>query len=180
MTKPRQTRPENTQKAPRAPKPAAPFARPPGNPPRPDPVERRVAQPKVSAGKHVPHPAPPAHTALGAIVNRRAANRLRNGHVWVYASDIESIQFPGGPAASPPSLIPVADSRGLLLGTALYSPTSQIALRIVSRESIHEPAWLQLLETRLRAAIARRQPLLGDQTDSCRLCFSEADELPAW
>jgi 23S rRNA (cytosine1962-C5)-methyltransferase len=72
----------------------------------------------------------------------------------------------------------VADSRGLLLGTALYSPTSQIALRLISREAVDEAAWLQLLETRLRAAIARRRPLLDERTDACRLCFSEADELP--
>jgi 23S rRNA (cytosine1962-C5)-methyltransferase len=72
----------------------------------------------------------------------------------------------------------VADSRGLLLGTALYSPTSQIALRIVSREAVDEAAWLELLAKRLRAAIARRRPLLDEQTNACRLCFSEADKLP--
>jgi 23S rRNA (cytosine1962-C5)-methyltransferase len=72
----------------------------------------------------------------------------------------------------------VADSRGLLLGTALYSPSSQIALRLVSREAIDEAAWLQLLASRLRRAIARRKSLLDDQNDACRLCFSEADELP--
>jgi 23S rRNA (cytosine1962-C5)-methyltransferase len=66
----------------------------------------------------------------------------------------------------------------MLLGTALYSPTSQIALRLVSRTSLDEAAWLQLLETRLRAAIRRRRPLLDKQTNACRLCFSEADELP--
>jgi 23S rRNA (cytosine1962-C5)-methyltransferase len=35
-----------------------------------------------------------------------------------------------------------------------------------------------LLETRLRAAIRRRKPLLDEQNNACRLCFSEADELP--
>jgi 23S rRNA (cytosine1962-C5)-methyltransferase len=80
--------------------------------------------------------------------------------------------------AAPPALLPVADSRGLLLGTALYSPTSQIALRLIAREALDEPAWLVLLENRLRHAIARRKPLLSADTDACRLCFSEADELP--
>ena len=113
--------------------------------------------------------------ALGARINRRAADRLRAGHLWVYASDIESVELPAG---EPPALVPVADSRGLLLGTALYSPTSQIALRLVSREAISEAQWLELLETRLRAAIRRRKPLLDEQNNACRLCFSEADELP--
>ena len=47
----------------------------------------------------------------------------------------------------PPALLPVADNRGLLLGTALYSPASQIALRMVSREAIDEAQWLELLES---------------------------------
>jgi 23S rRNA (cytosine1962-C5)-methyltransferase len=113
-------------------------------------------------------------SAPGAIINRRAADRLRSGYLWVYSSDIESLVLPD-PA---PALIHVADQRGLLLGTALYSPTSQIALRLVSREAIDEPAWLSLLAARLRAAIARRKPLLDKENDACRLCFSEADELP--
>lgn len=109
----------------------------------------------------------------GAVVSRRAADRLRNGHLWVYASDIQQITPP-----EPGKLLPVADGRGLLLGTALYSPNSQIALRLVAREVLDEPAWLELLDARLRRAIARRKPLLSEATDACRLCFSEADQLP--
>jgi 23S rRNA (cytosine1962-C5)-methyltransferase len=113
----------------------------------------------------------------GAMINRRAADRLREGYLWVYASDVESINV--AEADHPPALLPVADSRGLLLGTALYSPASQIALRVVSREALDEPAWLKLLEFRLRASILRRLPRTKDaESDSCRLCFSEADELP--
>src|SRR5208283_1825884 len=37
---------------------------------------------------------------------------------------------------------------------------------------------LELLAARLRAAIARRKPMLDAANDACRLCFSEADELP--
>ena len=118
---------------------------------------------------------PPASTFPGARINRRAADRLRGGYLWVYASDLESVELPAG---EPPALLPVADSRGLLLGTALYSPSSQITLRMVSREAIDEAAWLELLANRLRAAIDRRLPMLDEQTNACRLCFSEADELP--
>jgi 23S rRNA (cytosine1962-C5)-methyltransferase len=112
------------------------------------------------------------------LINRRAADRLRAGYLWVYASDIESIELPDAGSENPPALLPVADSRGLLLGTALYSPSSQIALRLISREAIDEAAWLELLASRLRLAILRRQSLLCEQTNACRLCFSEADELP--
>jgi 23S rRNA (cytosine1962-C5)-methyltransferase len=117
----------------------------------------------------------PAQNTSGVRVSRRAADRLRNGHLWVYASDIESIDVGDD---SPPRLVPVADSRGLLLGTALYNPSSQIALRMISREAIDESEWLRILATRLRCAIARRKSLLDAETNACRLVFSEADELP--
>lgn len=122
-----------------------------------------------------------AISSPGAVISRRAADRLRSGHLWVYATDVESITLPGAVEAEPPSLLPVADQRGLLLGTALYSPSSQIALRLVAREAIGESEWLDRLAARLRTAVERRIPLLKDneaKTDSCRLCFSEADELP--
>jgi 23S rRNA (cytosine1962-C5)-methyltransferase len=110
-----------------------------------------------------------------AVVSRRASENLRRGHLWVYATEIEQIKL--GPG-DPPALIPVVDSRGLLLGTALYSPASQIALRLISRELLTQEQWLPILATRLRSAIARRKPLLTEQTDACRLVFSEADDLP--
>jgi 23S rRNA (cytosine1962-C5)-methyltransferase len=136
--------------------------------------KRRVASPPKAR-----KPETPTQTVVsGAVVNRRASDRLRTGHLWVYASDIESLSLPYAAADSPPALLPVADSRGLLLGTALYSPASQITLRLVSRESIGHADWLELLAARLRKAIARRKPILDAQNDACRLCFSEADELP--
>ena len=125
-----------------------------------------------------PQPTANSLNRPGALITRRASDRLRAGHLWVYASDIEAIELPEGDA---PALLPVADNRGLLLGTALYSPSSQIALRMISREEINEAEWLELLAKRLRTAIQRRRALLESKaapTDSLRLCFSEADEIP--
>lgn len=107
-----------------------------------------------------------------AIISRRAADRLRAGHVWVYQSDIQEI------TGEPGQLLPVVDQRGILLGTALYSPVSQIALRLISSEFIEEAQWPELLQERLKAAIALRRALLNAETNACRLVFSEADALP--
>ena len=131
-------------------------------------VTQRQSAPQRDAGNQA-RPVP-----FGATVSRRAADRLRTGHLWVYASDVVAVALPNPDE----TLLRVADSRGLLLGTALYSPSSQIALRLISRDALDEPAWLELLASRLRAAIARRKPLLDAANDACRLCFSEADELP--
>jgi 23S rRNA (cytosine1962-C5)-methyltransferase len=145
----------------------------PGNAPQPHKEGTPAARPRSPAPQ-----GPAAGISAGAIVSRRAADRLRAGSLWVYASDVESIALPEAQDGAPPRLLPVADSRGLLLGTALYSPTSQIALRLVAREAVDEAAWLELLAARLRVAIIRRVPMLNQGSDSLRLCFSEADELP--
>jgi 23S rRNA (cytosine1962-C5)-methyltransferase len=136
-----------------------------------------------SASRPSPPPAASAtRTTPGARITRRAADRLRTGHVWVYASDIEALDTGSHSGESTtPALLPVADNRGLLLGTALYSPYSQIALRMVSHDAIGEKQWLKLLEDRLRVSIERRIPQLKSpesDTDSCRLVFSEADDIP--
>ena len=162
------TKPPNQMKPPRAQRPETPSLRPGSD---------RARQTKKNALDGQRAPAPDS-TTFGARINRRAADRLRSGHLWVYASDVEAIETGQG---DPPALLPVADNRGLLLGTALYSPASQIALRMISREAIGEAEWLELFEKRLRSAIERRLPLLKSSeadSDSCRLCFSEADELP--
>ena len=140
------------------------------------PQTRKAAASSVS-GAPSRGKAPRSNEAVnvtGARISRRAADRLRAGHVWVYASDVEDLQIPD-PA---PALVPVADYRGMLLGTALYSPASQITLRLVSTDALDEAGWPALFESRLRQAVARRLSLADESTNACRLCFSEADALP--
>jgi 23S rRNA (cytosine1962-C5)-methyltransferase len=103
-------------------------------------------------------------------VSPRGANRLKSGHVWVYRSDIASTD-----EVAAGSLITVADQRGKPFGTALYSSSSQIAIRMISREPVVDfPA---LLRERISNAIAYRSRFVRD-TDAYRLIFSEADFLP--
>ena len=112
-----------------------------------------------------------------AVISRRAADRLRAGHIWVYASDVERVLAPDHPS----QLITVLDTRGAPLGTALYSAASQIALRLLTTEVLDDAAWLALLRERLRQAVHLRKELLaieGGRTNACRLVFSEADALP--
>jgi 23S rRNA (cytosine1962-C5)-methyltransferase len=142
--------------------------------------KRSRKKPEKRAGPEAPPRIEPRETGAteplaGAIrVSRRAADRLRAGHVWVYRSDVEG--WPEGELAA--GLVAVADRRGELLGTALYSPASEIALRVVTAEAIGEAEWLEILRERLRAAIERRRPMLDAENDAARLVFSEADALP--
>ncbi len=120
------------------------------------------------------------------VISRRAADRLRAGHVWVYSTDVEALVPAQGATEIPPgALVAVRDSRGEGLGTALYSSSSQITLRRMTREALKNRAdFLQLIDKRLRHAIRERRQWLAagsatlSETDACRLVFSEADELP--
>ena len=91
-------------------------------------------------------------------------------HPWVYRSDIrESKEIPAG------AMVRVHDARGKFLGTALYSSSSQIAIRMISHGSVDDlPA---LVAERIRAAVAYRKDLVSN-TDAYRIVFSEADFLP--
>src|SRR6202012_241368 len=102
MTKPRKDRSATTLKAPRATQPEAPSF----------PVKKLTASDKTRPINRHTKPGPTAAASdsllLGARISRRAADRLRSGHLWVYASDIEAIQTHEN---DPPALMPVADSR---------------------------------------------------------------------
>jgi 23S rRNA (cytosine1962-C5)-methyltransferase len=108
--------------------------------------------------------------AFSVKVSPRGAARLKDGHVWVYKSDVVSAA-----GVSPGSVAPVTDHRGQFLGTALYSNSSQIAIRLISREPVAD--FLALFRQRIGEAIEYRNPLVHD-TDAYRLIFSEADFLP--
>lgn len=103
-------------------------------------------------------------------VSARGASRLKDGHTWVYRSDV--LLADGVP---PGSVVTVTDHRGQTLGSALYSSSSQIAIRLISREPVSDLA--ALLRQRISDAIAYREPIVHN-TNACRLIFSEADFLP--
>src|SRR5882762_9628394 len=110
------------------------------------------------------------HAEPTVKLSARGLARLQGRHPWVYRSDVtESNGVPPG------SLVRVLDSRGKFLGTALYSSSSQIAIRMISHGSVADlPA---LVAERIRAAIAYRKELVSN-TDAYRIVFSEADFLP--
>ncbi len=116
-------------------------------------------------------PPTPAQSTLHKIkISPRGSSRLKAGHVWVYRSAIVSAD-----GNAPGSLVAVTPQRGKPLGTALYSSSSQIAIRLISNEPVSDfPA---LLRERVAAALAYREHVVRD-TDAYRIVFSEADFLP--
>src|SRR3954468_10833767 len=90
-------------------------------------LERAVHHPKVGTGQ--------AH-GPAVVITRRAAERLRAGHLWVYRSDAEElIPAEGETEIAPGALATVVDGRGIPLGSGIYSSASQIVVRVVSGEA---------------------------------------------
>lgn len=129
----------------------------------------------------------PGGAARAVTVTRRAADRLRAGHLWVYRSDVQG--FGSRAAASSGNggepdrgaLVTVVDGRGIPLGTALYSAGSEIALRVVAASAgLQREAYLEEVRGRIATAIALRDQLapITRENDARRLIFSEADGLP--
>jgi 23S rRNA (cytosine1962-C5)-methyltransferase len=143
----------------------------------------------------MPHAAVDSKGTASAVatITRRAADRLRSGHLWVYRSDVERLApSPGNPTAhagetiSPGALVTVTDARGIPLGTALYSGASEIALRLISNHpTLTRTQYLSDLRDRAIAALKLRETLVPEAfaesvqpTNASRLFFSEADALP--
>jgi 23S rRNA (cytosine1962-C5)-methyltransferase len=116
-------------------------------------------------------PTNPARYDLPKVkVSPRGATRLKSGHVWVYRSDVLLAE-----GVAPGSVVMVVDSRGKSLGAALYSSSSQIAIRMIAHEAIADFA--ALLRERIANAIAYREKFAHD-SNAYRVIFSEADFLP--
>jgi 23S rRNA (cytosine1962-C5)-methyltransferase len=114
------------------------------------------------------------HAEPSVKISARGVARLQGRHPWVYRSDVAERNVEANDVL-PGSLVRVLDQRGKFLGTALYSSSSQIAIRMISHGSVADlPA---LVAERIRGAITYRKELVAN-TDSYRIVFSEADFLP--
>jgi 23S rRNA (cytosine1962-C5)-methyltransferase len=109
-------------------------------------------------------------------VNKRAADRVLAGHLWVYKTDVQGeASFEAG------SLVTVVDARGAAVGTAIYSSASQIAGRMVSKVAgLSREQYLADVRERVAAAVALRRELapVSEANNAHRLIFAEADNLP--
>jgi 23S rRNA (cytosine1962-C5)-methyltransferase len=104
-----------------------------------------------------------------AKVNKKGADRIRQGHLWIYRSDVITATAEGG------AVVSVKDERGNFVGHALFSDSSQIALRFLTQsdEEIDRDWWRR----RIREASARRH--ISPETNAYRLIYSEGDLLPS-
>jgi 23S rRNA (cytosine1962-C5)-methyltransferase len=108
-------------------------------------------------------------------VNKRGADRVRKGHLWIYQSDVVNTDTAEGGA-----VVAVTDPGKNFIGQAFFSDKSQIALRFLTqKQETIDASWWRM---QLRAASERRQQLLDGSsanTNAYRLIYSEGDLLPS-
>ena len=108
-----------------------------------------------------------------AIVTKKQANRIHDGHPWVYEDEIVSQEgnITNG------CLIDVFGSRDNYLGTGFYSEQSKIRIRLLSRNAndvFDHAFWAR----RVKYALQYRLDVMADDFRACRLIHGESDELP--
>jgi 23S rRNA (cytosine1962-C5)-methyltransferase len=119
----------------------------------------------VGAEPHLLH-VPPI-----ALVSPKGARRWASGHPWIYRSDVVR------PPDDGPGVALVKNGAGAPLGWALWSPRSEISLRLLDRSpgATIDAAWWR---SRLERAVKRRASL-NEVATAFRLVHGEADGCPS-
>ncbi|WP_285010051.1 class I SAM-dependent rRNA methyltransferase [Pedobacter faecalis] len=94
-------------------------------------------------------------------------------HPWIFSGALERLK--GKPENG--EVVTVRSAANEFLAYAYYNDQSRVALRLLEwkEDAVIDKAWYS---DKLSKAIAARKPLLDENTDTCRLVFSEADFLP--
>ena len=108
------------------------------------------------------------------ILRRHEDRRLRGGHCWVFANEVDVAATPLSGIA-PGAAVRVLDHARRFIGHALCNPHALICARILSRDEAASvgPA---LFAARLASALALRQRYVGGE--HYRLVYGESDGLP--
>jgi 23S rRNA (cytosine1962-C5)-methyltransferase len=115
----------------------------------------------------------PAERNIALHVTPAAERAIRDGHPWLFDQSIRRRSRDGRTG----DLAVIYDRKNRFLAVGLYDPDSPIRVRILQQG---EPARINRgwFEQQIGEAVARRRPLLTDQTNGCRLIHGENDGLP--
>jgi 23S rRNA (cytosine1962-C5)-methyltransferase len=106
-----------------------------------------------------------------AVVSPKGARRWQQGHPWIFRSDVT--RRPTAPAG----VVRVLDARGKAIGLALWSPQSEISLRLLDTNAAAriDAGWWH---ERIKTCVLRRASLRSE-ANAYRLIHGEGDALPS-
>src|SRR5438105_9012109 len=140
--------------------------------------QSRAACERSPRGQRSTVASPPGRIAqmggeVAVVVSRHGVDRLRKGHVWVYRSDVRAPSVRRGG-----DVVRLEDERGHFLGRAFSEKTSQLSVRLLTRDE--EPVDEEFFARRLSGAKALRDATWPDpeRRRAARVVHGESDLLP--
>ena len=107
-------------------------------------------------------------------VNKKAELSLKKGHPWVYGAEVlDREPCENGAVAD------VFNEKGTYLGSGFCNDQSKILVRVLSKNA-NDAFDEAFFRRRIRYAIDYRKTVMGEDFNTCRLIFGEADGLPGW
>ncbi|MDX2183567.1 MAG: class I SAM-dependent rRNA methyltransferase [Gemmatimonadaceae bacterium] len=106
-----------------------------------------------------------------AVVSNRGVARWTRGHPWIFTGDV--VERPSGAAG----VVTVRETSGRVIGDALFSPHSEITLRMLTRGDVRADAtWFAATV----AAAVQRRASLDAVASAYRLIHGEGDGVPSF
>lgn len=106
-------------------------------------------------------------------ITKKGTKKLQSGHPWVYDGEVMALEadIQNG------DIVDVFSEKGSYQGSGLYNGNSRICIRLISRNA-NDTFDEDFFYRRLHHAISYRATVMGEDFDSCRLIFGEADHFP--
>ena len=107
------------------------------------------------------------------IINRKAEDLLRKGHIWVYGEEI----LQTCPGIENGDIIDVYSQKERYLGSGFYNSISKIAVRLLSTNAndVFDAAFFA---RRVKYAVDYRAAVMNGDLSNTRLIFGDADGFP--
>jgi 23S rRNA (cytosine1962-C5)-methyltransferase len=110
---------------------------------------------------------------IDVVLKKGKEKAVLHRHPWVFSGAVERVT--GKPANG--DIVRLLDARGSFMAYGFYNDQSRVALRLLEwNEGIEVNE--QWFRNKVAVAVASRSDILTEETNTCRLIFSESDYLP--
>lgn len=107
------------------------------------------------------------------VLNKKAADMLRSGHIWVYGEEITQAD----PGIDNGEITDVYSLNHRYLGSGFYNAESKITVRILSTNA-NDTFDATFFARRVKYAVDYRRTVMRGDLSNTRLIFGDADGLP--
>jgi 23S rRNA (cytosine1962-C5)-methyltransferase len=110
---------------------------------------------------------------IDVVLKKGKEKAVLHHHPWVFSGAIEGAK--GKPANG--DIVRLVDAKGAFMAYGFYNDKSRVAVRLLEWEEAVEVNE-QWFKEKVAVAVTSRSNVLDENTNTCRLIFSESDYLP--